>query len=375
MNLGHARESAHTAGARVAEFAAMQVFWSPRTRLHEPKGEIWAGKPSPGDEGPERVDTILAALTAAGHELVEADTQDDAALRAVHSAGLLAHLEGIHATWMASGIPEEIDQDRVVPYAFPTPAFLDGLPARIPAAVQARAGVYAFDTMTPVGPGTWPAARAAVDCAIAAVDAIAGGAPAAYALCRPPGHHATSAGYGGSCYLNNAAVGAQALVLAGHGRVAIVDLDAHHGNGTASIFYSRSDVLYGSVHIDPGAGWFPHFMGFTDETGTGDGLGATRNVVLPPKAGDEPWLDAVRELAAAVARHGATALVVSLGVDAAADDPNSPLRVTAAGYGGAGDLLHGLRLPTVIVQEGGYHLPTLGGLVASFLAPFGASAR
>lgn len=353
----------------------MQVFWSPRTRLHEPKGEIWVGKPDPGDEVPERVDLILAALTAAGHVAVEAGPHDDAALRQVHSAPFLNHLEGIHAAWMASTIPERIGQDRVVAYAFPSPAFLDGLPAHVPVAIQARAGVYAFDTMTPVGPGTWAAARAAVDCALAAADAVAGGAPAAYALCRPPGHHATSAGYGGSCYLNNAAVAAQALRLAGHERVAIVDLDAHHGNGTASIFYARSDVFYGSVHIDPGAGWFPHFVGFPDETGVGAGAGATMNVVLPPEAGDERWLEAVRTVATAAQRHGATALVVSLGVDAAADDPNSPLRVTTKGYRAAGEMLHALRLPTVVVQEGGYHLPTLGGLVASFLAPFGASAR
>lgn len=359
----------------------MQVFWSPRTRLHIPGGEVWVGLPNPGDEVPERVDLILEALTKAGHDPVEAGPQDDAALRAVHEPAFLAHLEGIHAEWMASRIPAEVGQDRVVGYAFPTPAFLDGLPGRIPLAIQARAGVYAFDTMTPVGPGTWAAARAAVDCALAAAGAVAasvataGGATAAYALCRPPGHHATSAGYGGSCYLNNAAVAAQALRRTGHARVAIVDLDAHHGNGTASIFYGRADVFYGSVHIDPGAGWFPHFVGFPEETGTGEGVGATRNVVLAPEIGDEPWLAAVRELAAEVTAHGATALVVSLGVDAAADDPNSPLRVTADGYRHAGEILAALDLPAVIVQEGGYHLPTLGGLVQSFLAPFGGGSR
>ena len=223
--------------------------------------------------------------------------------------------------------------------------------------------------MTPVGPGTWTAGRPAVDCALTAVDLVAR-AVSAYALCRPPGHHVTRSAYGGSCYLNNAAVAAQGLLVAGHERVAVVDVDAHHGNGTASIFYDRSDVFYGSVHVDPGAGWFPHVVGFADETGTGAGAGATLNVPLAPETGDGPWLDGVATLADAVIRHRATALVVSLGVDAAAQDPESPLRVTLDGYGRAGELLHGLGLPTVIVQEGGYHLASLGALVRAFVDRF-----
>jgi acetoin utilization deacetylase AcuC-like enzyme len=180
----------------------------------------------------------------------------------------------------------------------------------------------------------------------------------------------SQAAYGGSCYLNNAAIAAEGLRRAGHDRVAVVDVDAHHGNGTEAIFYDRGDVFYGSVHIDPGAGWFPHFVGFADETGSGAGAGATLNVPLPPETGDERWLDGVRALADAVAAHGSSGLVVSLGVDAAADDPESPLRVTAEGYGAAGALLAGVGLKTVVVQEGGYHLESLGGLVRAFLAAF-----
>ncbi len=354
----------------MAELPHMKVFWSPDTRLHEPKGAVWVGLPDPGDELPERVDRILAALSGPGYEHVEAAAHDDDALRAVHDPAFLHHLESIHREWLRSGIPELVGQDQVVPYAFPTEAMLDGLPARVPPAIQARAGTFAFDTMTPVGPGTWAAARAAVDCALSAVDALVGGDAAAYALCRPPGHHATSAAYGGSCYLNSAAVAAQALRDAGHELVAVVDVDAHHGNGTASIFYDRADVSYGSVHVDPGAGWFPHFVGYADETGTGPGSGATLNVPLAPETGDDEWVEGVASLAAAVRGHHATALVVSLGVDAAADDPNSPLRITLDGYRRAGEVLHDLGLPTVMVQEGGYHLDSLGGLVRSFLQPF-----
>lgn len=347
------------------------IVWSPATKLHVPGGEVWVGVPDPGDEVPERVDRILNALAGQTSPVVEAVGHDDSVLAAVHDPAFLHHLETVHAAWMRSGIPERVGQDRVVPYMFATEAMLDGLPWHPPAAVHARAGRYAFDTMTPVGPHTWEAARAAVDCALTAADLVTGGRRSAYALCRPPGHHATRSAYGGSCYLNNAAVAAVALRRGGHGRVAIVDVDAHHGNGTASIFYDRADVFYGSVHVDPAAGWFPHVVGFADETGAGDGVGATLNVPLPPETGDDGWLEGVGRLAGAVRAHGATALVVSLGVDAAIDDPNSPLRATGRGYGSAGDVLAGLGLPTVIVQEGGYHLPTLGGLVAGFLEAFG----
>ena len=178
----------------------------------------------------------------------------------------------------------------------------------------------------------------------------------------------TRAAYGGSCYLNNAAVAAQALRVAGHERVAVVDVDAHHGNGTASIFYDRGDVFYGSVHIDPGAGWFPHVVGYADETGVGDGVGANVNIPLAPETGDGPWLDAVDRLAEAVGDARRHRAVVSLGVDAAADDPESPLRVTARRVRGGRARLGGLALPTVAVQEGGYHLDSLGGLVGAFLS-------
>jgi acetoin utilization deacetylase AcuC-like enzyme len=275
---------------------------------------------------------------------------------------------------MAGDYFDLVGQDRVVPYVFPTAAMLGGLPEHPAAAVHARAGRYGYDTMTMVGAGTWQAARAAVDCALTAVDLLAGGpAPLAYALCRPPGHHVTRSAYGGSCYLNNAAVAAQALRDAGHEQVAVIDLDAHHGNGTAAIFYPRGDVLYGSVHVDPAAGWFPHFVGFADETGTGAGQGATLNLPLPSGTGDGPWLEAVARLADRVTGLGTTALVVSLGVDAAADDPESPLLVTADGYHRAGSLLGALGLPTAAVQEGGYHLPSLGRLVAAYLDGHAAS--
>ena len=346
---------------------AVPVVWSPTTRAHDPKHEVWVGTTSDATEVAARVDVILESLRAAGHQLVEAGPGPDEVLAAVHEADLLAFLRTAADRWAAGPYAGLVGQDRVVPYLFPTPAMTGSLPARRATAVHADAGRFAYDTTTLVGPGTWAAARAAVDCALGAATLVSAGEPLAYALCRPPGHHVTRAGYGGSCYLNNAAVAAEALRRGGADRVGVVDVDAHHGNGTASIFYGRGDVLYGSVHVDPGAGWFPHVVGFADEVGAGAGTGATRNVPVAPGTGDDGWLDAVRRLADWVAAAGCTALVVSLGVDAAADDPESPLLVTRDGYREAGELLGGLHLPTVVVQEGGYHLPTLGGLVASYL--------
>jgi acetoin utilization deacetylase AcuC-like enzyme len=225
--------------------------------------------------------------------------------------------------------------------------------------------------MTLIGPGTWEAARAAVDVALTAADEVLGGAPAAYALCRPPGHHVTRSAFGGSCYLNNAAAAAARLRDGLGGRVAVVDVDAHHGNGTQAIFYADEDVLVASVHVDPGAGWFPHFVGFAGETGGG----ANRNVCLPPGAGDEAWLEAIEALAGWAAAGGARALVVALGVDAAAGDSESPLRVSPGGFRAAGRALGALGLPIVAVQEGGYDLDTIGGLVAEALAGIEEGAR
>src|SRR3954468_15435174 len=344
------------------------VVWSPATREHDPRHEVWVGAVTPATEVSARVDAILASLTRAGHRLVAASAQPDDALAAVHTRELLDFLRTAAQRWQQGPYADLVGQDRVVPYLFPTPAMSAGLPPRPAVAVQADAGRFGYDTMTLVGPGTWAAARAAVDCALGAVHLLGPEEPLVYALCRPPGHHATPGGYGGSCYLNNAAVAAEALRRAGSARVGVVDLDAHHGNGTSAIFYDRGDVLYGSVHIDPAAGWFPHVVGYAEETGTGEGAGANLNLPLPEGTPDGPRLEAVGRLADWVEAGGCPALVVSLGVDAAVQDPESPLRVSGEGYRAAGSLLAATGLPSVVVQEGGYHLPSLGDLVASYLA-------
>lgn len=357
-------------GTPAAQRARIPFVWSDAVLDHDPRHEVWVGVATPASEVPERASVLRQALTAAGHPEVAARSFPDDDLLAVHDADLVGWLRSAWDDWHRGDYEALVGQDRVVPYVFATPALACDMPVRRPVATHALAGRFCYDTMTLVGPGTWPAARAAVDCALTAVDLVRGGQRAAFALCRPPGHHATPAGFGGSCYLNNAAVAAQALARDGR-RVAVIDVDAHHGNGTQAVFWRRPDVLYGSVHVDPGAGWFPHVLGFADESGAGPGAGTTVNVPLPPGSGDATWVAGVERLVDATTRFSADALVVSLGVDAAQDDPESALQVSLDGYATTGRLLADLDLPTVLVQEGGYHLPSLGGLVSAVLAEFG----
>ena len=346
------------------------VVWSDDVLRHEPRTEVWVGVPTPGTEVPDRARVLLEAVTAAGARVVPSSAYDDEVLRRVHDPAMLDHLRTVADDWAAGEYESLVGQDRVVPYVFPTPGMLDGLPAHVPTATHARAGVWCYDTMTLVGPGTWEAARSAIDVTLTAVDLVASGAPSAYALVRPPGHHATRRAFGGSCYLNNAAVAVEGLRAAGHDRVAVVDIDAHHGNGTQAVFWERPDVLYASLHVDPGAGWFPHFIGFADETGSGDGRGTTTNEPLAPGTGDAGWLAALRRLLVRVADFHPGAVVVSLGVDAAGADPESPLDVTTDGFAAAGILLAGLGRPTVLVHEGGYALDRLGPDTVAVLRAF-----
>ena len=335
----------------------LPFVWSDDCLRHEPDAEVWVGVRTRATEVPARAVAIRGDLVTAGAREVEATAHDDSALLAVHDPALVDFLRTAWDEWSAADLPS----DRVVPYVFARTELTGGRAPAAPAAVWARPGLFAYDTMTLIGPGTWEAARAAVDVALTAVDLVAGGERLAYACCRPPGHHVTRSLYGGSCYLNSSAIAAAALVGEAGGPVAVVDIDAHHGNGTQELFLGRGDVRTASVHVDPGAGWFPHFLGFAAESDA-----ANLNLPLAPGTRDDAWLAAVREAAEFAAP--ARALVVALGVDAAAGDPESPLEVTASGYREAGRILGELGLPTVVVQEGGYDLATIGPLVVETLA-------
>jgi acetoin utilization deacetylase AcuC-like enzyme len=342
----------------------MPVVWSDSHRLHDPGAEIYVGVRTPGTELPDRVERIREALAGLDARFVDAPSQPDDAVTSVHDPELVRHLREAWSEWDDAGLRADPGQDDVVPYLFPHPDLFSGFEPRRASRITARAGEFAYDTMTLVGPGTWEAARAAVDAAVTAADLVGQGAPAAYACTRPPGHHVTRRAYGGSCYLNNSAAAAARLRAETDAPVAVIDVDAHHGNGTQAIFWDDETVLTGSVHVDPGAGWFPHFLGYEDEHGV---AGSNRNVVVPEGTGDDRWVEAVTRLAAWAAERGARALVVALGVDAAGGDPESPLAVTTAGFRAAGRALGSLELPTAVVQEGGYDLDAIGGLVSEFL--------
>ena len=353
---------------------SIPLVWSDDHRLHEPGAEIWVGVRTPAAETAPRAEAIRAALVAAGAEVVAAARHDDAHVETVHDPALLAFLASAWRDWEAAGLPEDPGQDRVVPYIFPHPGLLGPLEPLVPAATWARPGAFCFDTMTLIGPGTWQAARGAANAALTAADLVSGGRRVAYACCRPPGHHVTRSAYGGSCYLNNAAIAAERLRDLGAARVGIVDIDAHHGNGAQSIFWERNDVFTGSVHVDPETGWFPHYLGTAGELGAGVGSGANRNVPLPPGAGDADWLRGVAEIVQAARSNGAEALVLALGVDAAGCDPESPLEVTTGGYREAGRIVASAGLPCVVVQEGGYDLASIGEFVLATLEGLDADA-
>jgi acetoin utilization deacetylase AcuC-like enzyme len=348
----------------------MPVVWDERHRSHAPGVGIWLGVTIAGDEEPERGDALADALRSAGAQLRPAADHGDEPLQRVHTPDFVAYLEAAYRRWVEAGHLEDPGQPVVVPYVFALRQLTSGRPVVQPTAIRALAGLYAMDTMTVIGPGTYTAARVAVDSALTACDLVLLGARAAYAAVRPPGHHAGTDFYGGSCYLNSAAVAAQYLRDHGVDRVGIIDVDAHHGNGTQEIFYARADVFYGSVHVDPAHGWFPHFVGFAGEQGIDGGVGANLNCPLPPGTGDDAWLRAVEELSEEVTRWRADALVVSLGVDGAAADPNSPFELTPGGYAAIGAVLGNMQVPTVLVQEGGYVIDTLGALVLAALRGF-----
>lgn len=347
----------------------MRAVWTAEHRLHQPSGEVWIGVPIEGDETPPRGEVMREVIESLGVVLEPPSPHGSAPILAVHDPGMVGYLETAYEEWEAAGYLEDPGQDRVVAYVFPHPDAVGMTTSHWPASPAARAGVYCMDTTTVIGPGTQEAARAAADACLTAADLVLGGERRAYAAVRPPGHHAGTTFFGGSCYLNNAAIAAQHLVSSGVSRVGIIDIDAHHGNGTQQIFYERSDVVYQSIHIDPGAGWFPHFVGFEDETGSGAGADSNHNHVLSPGDGDAEFLEALQRVCDEVGSSAVEAVVVSLGLDMAAADANSPLVVSTGGFGRAGVLLESLGLPMVLVQEGGYDLESLRTDLTAILTP------
>lgn len=351
----------------------VRCFDNPERAKHDP-GQL--AQPAGGSanyfsEVAQRGDVIAEALTDAGLMIEPAPPLDGAGpIDAVHHPGLIETVRTAYDRGQQEGAPP----DAIVAEAFAVrPADAADTPSSA-ATVWSLLGWHFSDTSSPIFPGTWAAALGSTSAAAAAAHHVLAtpdgpsGPAVAYALSRPPGHHAGYDRAGGFCYLNNAAVAAEVLASTGR-RVAIVDIDYHHGNGTQEIFYRRADVAYVSVHGDP-LTEYPYFWGRSNETGAGPGEGTNHNLPIAPNGGPEAFADACATGIEYVSAFGADALVLSLGVDGLADDPVGSFGVSIDDYQRVCQRLAALGLPTVIVQEGGYNLQVLGQAVAAAIEPF-----
>ena len=343
----------------------MKVFWDPVQLQHDPKFFLQRGHVRANFEVPTRAEVLLSACQDMGVSIETPPVVSRSALEGIHTPAYLDFLRDLPRDWDA--MPDHGPE--AVPNIHPSPEmFANG--ARMPVNVIGQLGWYTADTSCPISKTTWPAALAAASCALAAADFVSAGGRTAYALCRPPGHHAYPARAGGHCYLNNAALAAEALRTRGAARVAVLDLDAHHGNGTQGIFWSRDDVLYVSVHGDPNR-YYPWYVGHPGERGAGAGAGWNLNLPLAKGTGDAGGLAAVAAGIGAIRRAGVDALVVSLGFDASRDEPLSFLAVSADGFARAGAAVRALGVPAAVVQEGGYNIDVMAGLLVRFLGALG----
>lgn len=336
----------------------MKAYFTPTQKIHRPETFLVAGVPRPIPEVPERADRLLEAVERLGLQAEEPTDAGLAPLAAVHTPEYLEFLQNIHADWQALGGSRD-----VIPSVHPN--YRDGV---YPRAAVGRAGYHLADTACPVSAETWDAVRTSANAAVAAARTVRDGAGHAYALCRPPGHHAYADMAGGFCYLNNAAIAAQTL-RAAHDRVAVLDIDLHHGNGTQGVFYRRDDVLTVSVHVDP-ADFYPFFWGHASERGEGAGLGYNCNLPLPLGAGDDAFLESLDAALARIAAFAPGAIVLSLGLDASREDPFGGLAVTSDGFAAIGQRIGTVAAPIALIQEGGYLSDVLGENLYRFLEAF-----
>ncbi|MEW6706887.1 MAG: histone deacetylase family protein [Pseudomonadota bacterium] len=347
----------------------MLIFHNPVHERHAGRHEMFRGRLVPCHETPARLAHVLHELQRRPvGSLREPGDADLALVQRVHSPRYVEFLRTAWAEWVSLD-PAHAQAD-VLPSVWPVRGFRDD---RLPQNFAARVGLFSFDAGTPLTAGTWEAACAGAACAIDAARAVSapGGPRAAMALTRPPGHHAGHDFFGGYCFLNNAALAAQALREAGAQRVAVLDVDYHHGNGTQSLFYERADVFTVSIHGDPMTE-YPFFLGHADERGQGAGEGFNLNLPLPAGTGFGRWQQALQHALAAIRGVRPQALVVALGVDTFEGDPISRFALKSADYLRVGELLAGLNLPTVFTLEGGYAVAEVGVNVVNVLEGFGA---
>lgn len=361
----------------------MKVFHSPDHAQHTPPFEIFdGGEKIANFETPERMERILTALRADGrYEIVPPEDFGLDPIRAVHDPAYLDFLRTAFDEWLAE--PTDYERTALLPATFPLP----GPRGHVPRSLLGRAGYYMSDLSAPIVAGTYPAALASAHCALSGAKELAKSKwflengktgdsnsqlpvtthHSAFALCRPPGHHAGRANCAGYCYLNNAAIAAHWLTQ--FGPVAVLDIDYHAGNGTQDIFYERADVLTVSIHADPDFE-YPYYAGYADQTGSGPGLGFHQNYPLPFGADDSAYLQTLEKALERIAAYRPKTLVVSAGMDIYGEDPLGKIRVTREGIRQIGTAISGLKLPTLMVMEGGYNNEALGLNVCAFLDAF-----
>jgi len=352
----------------------MFIVHNPVHHLHRGRHEMFRGRLVDCHELPARLDHVLAELRRRGMQIEEALDEPadlDAMLASIHSRRYLDFIANAWDEWVGLD-PAHIGLD-ALPSVWPGRGMRQDV---LPKNFAARMGLFSFDAGTPLTSGAWPAARAGAACAVRAARHVADGlgsdgpARSAFVLTRPPGHHAGPDFFGGYCFLNNSALAAQALRSAGAQRVAVLDVDYHHGNGTQEIFYARDDVLTVSIHGDP-LTEYPFYLGHADERGVGAGEGFNLNLPLPRGTGFAAWREALQRGIDAVRAFGAQALVVALGVDTFEGDPISGFSLRSVDYLDVGRALAALGLPSVFVFEGGYAVAEVGLNVVNVLDGFG----
>lgn len=345
----------------------MKTVYSPRHALRSSRTELYGGELVPPFECPKRAEIVRARIVEVGLGPLVApeDFGLDPLLR-VHDLDFVRFLETCWTDWQAAGFRGE-----AIASVYPSRTMWS---RKVPRNIDGRIGYYALASETAISGGTWEAALVSKDVALTATRAVLDGERAAFGLCRPPGHHAARDQFGGYCFLNNAAIAAQYARDAGRSRVAVLDVDFHHGNGTQDIFYERSDVFFASIHGDP-VDAFPYFLGHAQERGAGQGEGATLNIPLPPGTTYREWSRALEETLLAIADFGAEFLVVSLGVDTFHSDPISFFVLNSPDFADYGQRLAGLDLPTVFLLEGGYAVQEIGVNVGNVLTGFVEASR
>lgn len=334
----------------------MLSFFHPEQLLHFPKSYYSRGQMRTPQEVPQRAQNLLQAVQSLAFDLQQPSDFGLDPLLSVHSAAYLTFLKSAHASWKE--MPADWGDEVMSNIFVREPNALRG--------ILAQAARYLADGSCPVGENTWRSAYWSAQSAVAAAKAVIDGEPAAYAVCRPPGHHARAEAAGGFCYINSAAVAAQVL-RDGFQRVAVLDTDMHHGQGIQEIFYDRDDVLYVSIHGDP-VNFYPGVAGFEEEQGEGVGVGYNLNLPMPHGSSEDVFMDKLEQALVAVRDFKADVLVLSLGFDIYELDPQSQVAVTREGFVRLGERVRSLGLPCVIVQEGGYHLETLEDNAHAFFA-------